>query len=78
MEAFIAGLQGLGLWPIAAAFAAGIGIAHATTTYAPQHAKKVAAGAWVIGGAAIGTAIAPGIGTVIGAGVGALVAWATW
>jgi len=78
MEALITTLTELGLWPLAAAFAAGIGIAHVTATHFPQHAKKVAAGAWIVGGAAVGTAIAPGIGTVIGAGVGAVVAWLTW
>ena len=43
----------------------------------PEYAEKVRKGAWIVGGAAIGTAIAPGIGTVIGAGVGGLIAWIT-
>ena len=65
------------LLPYVGGAALGVAIAQATVEKIPQHAGKVRAGAWVVAGAAIGTAIAPGVGTAIGAGVGALVAWLT-
>ena len=63
--------------PWVAGAAIGYRLAQTVAERIPQHARKIRAGAWVVGGAAIGTAIAPGLGTVVGAGVGALVAWLT-
>ncbi len=74
--ATVAGL-GKAAAPYVAAGAGGYLIAEVVVEKIPEHAGKVRAGAWVVGGAAIGTAIAPGVGTVIGAGVGVLVAWWT-
>jgi len=64
--------------PFAGAAALGVAISIYVVNKHPDHARKVAAGAWVVAGAAIGTAIAPGLGTLIGAGVGALIAWWTY
>ena len=64
--------------PYAIAVALGVAISLVVVEKIPEHGKKVAAGAWIVAGAAIGTAIAPGVGTVIGAGIGAVVAWLTW
>ncbi|HEY5220493.1 MAG TPA: hypothetical protein VIJ16_11825 [Gemmatimonadaceae bacterium] len=61
--------------PVAIAIALGVAISLAVVDKIPEHAKKVAAGAWIVAGAAIGTIVAPDLGTVVGAGVGALVAW---
>ena len=63
--------------PWAGAAALGVAISLLVVNKFPEHAGKVRAGAWVVAGAAIGTAFAPGLGTVIGAGVGGLVAWLT-
>jgi hypothetical protein len=63
--------------PWVAGAAIGYLLAEVVVERFPQHAGKVRAGAWVVGGAALGTAIAPGLGTVIGAGVGAALAWLT-
>ena len=63
--------------PYAGAAALGVAISLFVVNKVPEHAGKVRAGAWVVAGAAIGTAIAPGVGTLIGAGVGGLVAWLT-
>ena len=63
--------------PWVAAVSIGVGISLWVTDKIPEHAGKVRAGAWVVAGAAIGTAILPGIGTGVGIVVGALIAWAT-
>jgi len=63
--------------PFAGAAALGVAISLLVVNKIPEHAGKVRAGAWVVAGAAIGTAIAPGVGTVIGAVTGGLVAWIT-
>ena len=64
--------------PYAGAIGLGIAISLAVVDKIPEHAKKVTFGAWIVAGAAIGTAVAPGLGTAIGAGVGALIGWLTY
>ena len=65
------------LSPYGLGVAIGVIIADVTVDKFPEHAGKVKAAAWVIGGTALGTAIAPGVGTAIGFVVGVGIAWWT-
>jgi hypothetical protein len=63
--------------PWGGAVALGVAISLVVVNKIPEHAGTARVVAWIVAGAAIGTAVAPGVGTVVGAGVGAFVAWLT-
>ncbi|MFC1627681.1 hypothetical protein ACFL3H_01040 [Gemmatimonadota bacterium] len=66
------------LWPWVLPFVAGYAFSEIVVEKLPEYHKEITAGCWVVGGAAVGTAIAPVIGTAIGAVVGGVIAWWTY